>query len=65
MDEKYKQLQRDYAEEMVSIRDTVLCMYENRKLVPLHSYDIYRPMLDRYLKRLAEIVEQIREGDVA
>lgn len=63
MKQKYKQAKIDYAEKLVSIRDTVLCMYEERKFVPLHSYDIYRPMLDRYLKRLTEIVEQIREGE--
>lgn len=61
MDEKYKQLQRDYAEKMVSIRDTVLCMYENRNLLPLEGYN-YRAMLECYLMDLDKIAEEIRKG---
>jgi len=61
MDEKYKQLQRDYAEKMVSIRDTVLCMYENRNLLPLEGFN-YRAMLECYLMDLDKIAEEIRKG---
>lgn len=61
MDEKYKQLQRDYAEKMVSIRDTVLCMYENRNLLPFEGYN-YRAMLECYLMDLDKITEEIRKG---
>lgn len=61
MDEKYKQLQRDYAEKMVSIRDTVLCMYENRNLLPLEGYN-YRAMLECYLMDLDQITDEIRKG---
>lgn len=61
MNDKQKEGQRKYAEKMVSIRDTVLCMYENRNLLPLEGYN-YRAMLECYLMDLDKITDEIRKG---
>lgn len=65
MKQKYKQAKIDYAEKLVSIRDTVLCMYEERKSYPIDTYRIYRPMLDGYLRELDELNKILVEGDAA
>jgi len=61
MDERQKQLQRDYAFQLTNLRDVVLCLWEDKSYYPVDTYDVYKSMLDEYVTKIDNIIQEMKE----
>lgn len=65
MDERSNELQRQYAHDVEILQRAVNCMYKNRNLYPIETYQVCKIFIDRATLRIESTLDQMMQRQEA